>query len=176
MNPFKRTYTASELEYIHFLSQSKLFEKLNRKEMLLFLPYMHLRTYKLNEVVFFRNDPSRALYLIRKGEITLKLDVGDHFETITRLSDNASIGNNCLIKDSRRIFNAIVSSPICELYVIPQVNILAVFESRSSIKAKMIESFGELMSDNFNAILGTYQSSHGFFDLEEMFRDLTRGC
>lgn len=175
MNPFKRTYTAAEIEFFHFLFQVKLFEKLNRKEMLLFLPYLHPRTYKLNEVVFFRHDPSRALYLIHKGEITLKLDVGDHFEKVVRLSDHASIGNNCLIHGSKRIYNAIVSSQTCELYVIPQVNILAIFEGRNAIKAKMMEAFAELMNDNFNSLLSAYQVSHGFLDLEEMFRGLHRG-
>ena len=61
INPFKKSYTQKELNHFRFLSRIKLFERLNYKEMSLFLPYFYLREYKMDEVVFFRNDPA---YLI----------------------------------------------------------------------------------------------------------------
>ncbi len=176
LNPFQKTYTQSELDYFRFLSRVKLFERLTKKQMLLFRPYLHLRNYRQNEVVFFRNDPSQALYLIKTGQVTMSVDIGNRFETVSRMVSHASIGNNCLVKNSKRIYNAVVTSPVGELYVIPQFNILNIFERRPLVKSRMMESLAELMDENFRSLFVAYRSNHGFFDLEEMFRGMNKGC
>jgi len=175
MNPFKRTYNKEELKQFEFLNKNKLFSKLNKKEMQLFLPYLHLRLYQENEVVFFRNDPSQALYIIKEGEVTLKLDINERFETITKIEKNASFGNNALLPKTRRTYNAIVSTVFSEIYVIPQVNIFYIFEGHSTIKAKMMQSLAEIFNTDFGKLLKAYQSTHGFFDLGEMFADMEYG-
>ncbi|NJO02375.1 MAG: Crp/Fnr family transcriptional regulator [Bacteroidia bacterium] len=176
MNPFRRSYTQVEQNYFKFLSKFKLFERLNRAEMLLFIPHLHLRNYRINEVVFFRNDPSQALYLIKSGELTMLLDVGDHFETVVGFGPLVSVGNNSLLEDSKRIFTAVVSSVVCEIYVLPRVNILDIFEQNPLIRAKMMESLAELLNENFSVMLRAYQVSHGLFDLEGMFSAFEMGC
>lgn len=175
-NPFKRTFTENEISYFEFLRKNKLFEQLNKKEMCYFLPHLHLRKYQRNEVVFFRNDPSQALYIIKSGVVGLKLDVKDHFETIMVVDTHAPLGNNALLKNARRIYNAIVDSPTASLYVIPQVNILSIFERYPEVKGKMLESLSEIHYDNFTNLFSTYQSTHGFFELESVFRKSTFGC
>jgi CRP-like cAMP-binding protein len=175
MNFFGRTYTKHELELFDFLGKNKLFSKLDKKEMLYFLPYLHLRMYKQDEVVFFRGDPSQALYLIKEGRVSLELDVGEKFETIVQLNAFASFGNNSLMKKTRRIFNSFVTSPFCQLYVLPQVNIQAIFDSNPKIKAKMLEALAEIYNDNLGNLCKTYRSVHGFFELGEMFKDVVQG-
>ncbi|MCU0445308.1 MAG: cyclic nucleotide-binding domain-containing protein [Microscillaceae bacterium] len=175
MNLFARTYSKSELDLFDFLSKNKLFGKLTHKEMSLFLPYMHLRMYKQDEVVFFRGDPSQALYLIKEGRISLELDMGEKFETVVQLQQFASFGNNSLLPKTRRIFNAFVISPFCQLYVVPQVNIQHIFESKPIIKAKIMESLAEVYNDNLGNLCKTYRSVHGFFELGEMFKEVVYG-
>ena len=176
MKPFKRTYTKQEQKQFEFLSKNKLFSNLNKKEMQLFLPYLHLRLYQENEVVFFRNDPSQALYLIKEGEVTLKLDINDRFENITTIEKQASFGNNALLPKARRVYNAIVSSGFCEIYVIPQVNMIFIFEGHALIKSKMMQSLAEVFNTDFGRLLKAYQSTHGFFDLAEMFANMEYGA
>ena len=77
INPFKKSYTQKELNTFRFLSRIKLFERLNYKEMAHFLPYFYLREYKMDEVVFFRNDPGNALYLVKSGKISINIDIED---------------------------------------------------------------------------------------------------
>jgi CRP/FNR family transcriptional regulator, cyclic AMP receptor protein len=175
MNLFARTYSKSELELFDFLSKNKLFSKLTHKEMLLFAPYLHLRMYKQDEVVFFRGDPSQALYLIKEGRVSLELDVGEKFETVVQLHHHASFGNNSLLPKTRRIFNAFITSPFCQLYVVPQVNIHYIFENKPSIKAKVIESLAEVYNENLSNLCKTYRSVHGFFELGEMFKEVVYG-
>lgn len=174
-NPFTRNYSQNELELFDFLQKNRLFAQLNRKEMLLFLPYLHLRVYKQDEVVFFRKDPSQALYLLKEGDVTLELDVANHFETIAKVSKNASFGNNALLPKSKRLYSAIVSSPFCHLYVLPQVNILTIFENKPVIKAKMFNSLTEILNEQVQLIYNTYRNRQGFFELGDMFGDLVYG-
>ena len=174
-NPFKRTYSKTEEELFEFLSYNRLFHKLSKKEMLLFFPFLHLRMYKQDEVVFFRKDPSQAIYLIREGEVTLELDIANHFENITKIQKNASFGHNALLSKTKRTYNAIVSSPFCQLYVIPQVNISNIFEHKPIIKAKMLEALSELFNENFNALFNTYRVKQGFSDLGDLFKDIAYG-
>jgi len=131
--------------------------------------------YKQDEVVFFRGDPSQALYLINEGRVSLELDMGTKFETIVQLQSGASFGNNSLLKKSKRIFNSFVISPFCQLYVLPQVNIQEIFDNHPLIKAKMLESLVEIYNDNLSNLCKTYQSVHGFFELGEMFKDVVQG-
>ena len=63
INPFKKSYSSQDINLFRFLARIKLFERLNYEEMAQFTPHMYLRPYKLEEVVFFRNDPSNALYI-----------------------------------------------------------------------------------------------------------------
>ena len=84
-NPFSKTFNASELESFQFLSQIRFFSQLKNAEMARFLPAIHERIYRKDEVVFFRGDPSQALYLLKRGNIRLTIDIRDSFETISDL-------------------------------------------------------------------------------------------
>ena len=65
-NPFRKTYSPAERETFAFLGKVKFFKHLNFEEMSRFLPAIHQRKYVQDEVVFFRNDPSQALYILEK--------------------------------------------------------------------------------------------------------------
>ncbi|OJJ16070.1 cyclic nucleotide-binding protein [marine bacterium AO1-C] len=175
INPFSRSYTKDELRLFEFLQKNKLFGHLTRKELSEFLPHLYLRNYQQNEVIFFRNDPSQALYLIKSGTIALKIDVNDNFETFAHIKDNASVGNNALIEKTKRIYSAIVESETAQLYVVPQVNILNIFDSHVKIKAKVFASLAEIYNSNTTNLMKAYQATSGFFDLEQMYKNLEYG-
>lgn len=82
LNPFKRTYTEDELKVFEFLARTQFFNYLKYAEMYRFLPAIHYRKYNKDEVVFFRNDPSQALYIVKSGIVSLNVDIRENFETI----------------------------------------------------------------------------------------------
>ena len=168
-NPFKRTYSEPELALFEFLSQVQFFESLRPKEMVRFLPGIHSRKYYRDEVVFFRNDPSQALYILQKGQVSLNIDIKDNFETILEVNKGVAFGENCLLTDTRRIYTAIVKSQEADLMVIPNYIIQEVFESYPKIKAKMMTSLAEFYNNNNKRLFNSYRSSFGFFNLAQMF-------
>jgi CRP-like cAMP-binding protein len=154
-----------------FLTKNPLFEPLNKAELSVFLPYLHVRNYEKNEVVFFRNDPSRALYIVKTGRVTINIDVADKFEFLKYAKPGDSFGNNALLTNTSRVYNAIADTDYCELYVIPQVNIMDIFEDHIAIRAKMLTALSELYDQSTVNLFKAYQSTFGFFDLSQAYAD-----
>ncbi|MEM9858544.1 MAG: Crp/Fnr family transcriptional regulator, partial [Bacteroidota bacterium] len=144
-------------------------EELNYKHMHYFLPYMHLRKYKKDEVVFFRGDPSQALYLVKKGRVSLNIDVSNSFENLTTVGPGTALGESCLVKDSNRLLNAIIISEDAEFYVISQDNIFDIFDSHPKIKMVMFEALAELYNDYNSKLFSAYKASGGFFNLSRVY-------
>jgi len=165
INPFKKTYSEEELSLFEFLQSISLFKSLNYAELSDFLPYLYLRKYQEDEAVFFRNDPSHALYLVKEGMVTLSLDVDGKFEKVAEITPRRAFGNNSLIEGARRNYNAIVASTSAQLYVIPHVNIHDVFADHPKVKAKMMTALASLYDDYTSGLFKAYRSSIGFFKL-----------
>ena len=174
-NPFKKSYSNSELSLFRLLKKTKVFEQLNFRQLSLFIPSLFLRTYTRNEVIFFRNDPSHALYILKSGSVQLTIDIKGKFEPLTEIGKGSAFGDNALLKKTTRIYTAVVTSEEAELYILPQVNIHEVFESHEEIKAQMMESFAEWYNQYHKNLFSAYKSSFGFFNLGEAYvktRDL----
>lgn len=171
INPFKKSYTSKELNTFRFLSRIKLFERLNYKEMSYFLPYFYLREYKMNEVVFFRNDPANALYLVKSGKISINIDIEEEFELLNVVKSGGAFGESALLADGHRIYTSIIYSERAELYVLPKVNIHEIFDGHSQIRTKMIESLGELYYKHMLNLFKEYKSSLGLFNLSQIFKN-----
>jgi len=170
-NPFKKTYSQKEKEQIGFLRKVQPFDLLSDDQLYIFLPYLYPRQYKKNEAVFFRKDPSQALYIVKSGEVELSLDRDGKMEALMDVKKAEAFGDNCFIKDSNRIYNAIVTSEEADLLVLPQGNILEIFDSKSKVKALILESLLTRYSNYTTRIFEVYKSSFGFFELKRAYSD-----
>lgn len=169
LNPFSKTYSEKDQQMFDFLALTKFFERLRNKEMARFLPAMHQRKYVREEVVFFSKDPSQALYLVKKGEVCLTIDIKDNFETILEIKKGEAFGENSLLENAKRTYTAIIASEEAELIVIPHFAIQEIFESNPKIKAKMMTSLSEYYNENNQRLFTSYRESFGFFSLHQMF-------
>lgn len=170
-NPFKKSYSSQDLNLFRFLARIKLFENLNYEEMTQFTPHMYLRSYKIDEAVFFRNDPSNALYIVKNGRVSMNVDVNSEFHSLTSVGPGEAFGDNALLKESKRIYTSIVSSDSADLYVLPHVNILEILDGNPRIRAKVMTSFAEVYNQYNTNIFKAYRSSFGFFDLSQAYEE-----
>lgn len=168
-NPFRKKYSEEELELFEFLKGIRVFENLSYKQISLFTPYLYLREYNQDEVIFFRNDPSNALYIIKKGEVSLNIDIDDGFEVLTHARSGVAFGDNVFLNDSKRIYNAIVNSEKAMIYVVPKINIFEIFESHPGIKAKVMASLAEQYNEYTKRLFKAYKSASGFFNLSQAY-------
>ena len=169
INPFRKSYSPKEISFFRFLTRIKLFEKLTYGEMAHFLPYLFLRTYKSEEAVFFRGDPSNALYLVKNGKVSINVDIKGRFEQLRMVQPGEAFGSNSLIDHSFRFYNAVVASESAELYVIPKVNIFEIFHEHEKIKAKMMTSMAEIYNQLASNLFKSYKASLGFFSLSQVY-------
>jgi CRP/FNR family transcriptional regulator, cyclic AMP receptor protein len=168
-NPFSKTYNQEELDMFDFLGVINFFERLNYKEMSRFIPAMHHRKYLRDEVVFFSKDPSQALYLVKRGQIILTIDIKDNFESILDINRGDAFGENSLLENAKRTYTAMVVSEEADLIVIPHFAIQEIFDSNPKIKAKMMTSLAEYYNQNNQKLFRSYRESFGFFSLRQMF-------
>lgn len=164
-NPFKKRYSTQEMSLFRFMSKIKHFESLNYDELSQIAPCMYLRTFNQDEVVFFRGDPSYALYIVKNGKVSLRVDVNDKFEELTNVRPGEAFGDNSLLNNTTRIYTSVVVSEKADLYVIPQANLLDILNDHPLIRAKIMTSFSELYNDYTSTLFKKYRSSFGFFDL-----------
>ncbi|SHO64034.1 Crp/Fnr family transcriptional regulator [Algoriphagus zhangzhouensis] len=169
LNPFSKTYTAEDQNTFDFLRLIKFFERLRNNEMARFIPAMHQRKYYRDEVVFFSKDPSQALYLVKRGQVNLTIDVKDNFESILEVNKGEAFGENSLLENTKRTYTAIVTSEEADLIVIPHYAIQEIFDSSPKVKAKMMTSLSEYYNDNNQRLFKSYRESFGFFSLKQMF-------
>lgn len=170
-NPFSRTYNEDELKMFEFLSEIKLFSSLKHSEMAKFLTTIHHRKYSRDEVIFFRSDPSHALYILKSGIVNLTLDIKENFELIKTVKKNQSFGENSLLENTKRVYTSIVATDEADVIVIPNFAIQEIFDSNPKIKAKMMTALAEYYNENNIRLFKSYKTSFGFFDLREMFEE-----
>ena len=151
------------------MRKNALFGDLEDKELSEFLPFMHLRTYNRNEIVFFRGDPSQALYIVKSGTISLNIDIEDQFEELTRVTAADFFGDNSLLENKHRIYHAICISDSGQLYVIPRLNIIEIFEDNLKIKVKMMSAMADYYNGYTSSLFSAYRETFGFFDLTKVF-------
>jgi len=171
LNPFTRTFSEEEQSIFRFLKSLPLFEALTDKELSHFLPHLHERTYQAEEVVFFRNDPSHALYILRKGRVNLTLDVNGNFEVLRELTAGSVLGENCILEGTKRPMNAYVMSETAQFYVIPKDNLLLIFENSPEVKAKMLEEFARVNELHMKKLFKFYRNSFGLFNLADIYKE-----
>ena len=169
VNIFKKSMTPDEKHKVAFLKKIQTFNNLNDIELLAISEHMYERNYKQNEVVFFRNDVSQALHLVKEGEVALTLDVEDKDEQLFNCEENHGFGINSLIEGRKRDFNATITSDKAILYVIPQSDILELFEENPKIKSIVLENVTLQYDEMFKRIFKTYRNNIGFFELKNVF-------
>ena len=166
---FKRSYSPKERALFRFLRKNDLFHFLTDDELAEFVPFLHNRTYRASEIVFFRHDPSQALYLVKEGRISISIDIEGRFEELHVVGPAGFLGEHALLENKRRLYHATCLSETAELYVIPRLNIMEIFEDHVAIKAKVMAALAERQSLLQQNLFNAYQSSFGFFDLSQVF-------
>ena len=162
---FAKRFSPKEKLLFRFLRNNQLFYDLTDAETAEFVPYLHLRQYARNEVIFFRNDPAQALYLVKSGRVMLSLDVNDKFETLSEFRPGRAFGTEAILGGLNRRYNAVCSTENCEVYVIPQINLADIFDEDVQIRAKVMTALARERERYLSAVYKIYREAYGFFDL-----------
>ena len=163
-NFFKKAQDKEVVDVINFLSQNHFFKKLTKKELMLLHSYLFLRKYHKDEVVFFRGDPSEALYIVQSGEVTLSTDIKEDFEQVAVLKARDILGENALIANTKRMFNATVTSKSALLYMLPSIKAMDIFEKNKGLYLKVMISLANKYNEQLLTLIVAYREAPGLFN------------
>jgi CRP/FNR family transcriptional regulator, cyclic AMP receptor protein len=166
---FKQSFSEEDTILFKFLKKNPLLESLTNEELAKFQPYIYTRAYVEDEVVFFTGDPSHALYIVKRGVVSLNLEIKGEFEKLMILRNGYVFGDNSILDGAKRIYSAIVHASGTELYVIPKVNLKEIMEHDPIIKSKIMYSFANMYNGYTEKLFETYKGSRGFFDLNTIY-------
>lgn len=169
-NPFKRSFSQSELDGSQFLGQCRLFNQLSVAELVEFVPYLFEREYQQGEALFLKGDPSQAVYLIRSGSVELSLDINGKMEHLGKRHNHRLLGEEAFFVGMKRCCHAIVMSPKAQIVAIPQDHLWDILEKRPGLKAKLMASLAQSYQGFVQKLFETYSKEYGFFELNQVFK------
>lgn len=104
---FWRQEDALTRELLRVLRHVPVFQHLPRRTLKILLPYLHARTYRRHEVIYFEGDPSLGMYIIIQGTVRLFMEnKTGQFEELTRLGEYDTCGQLALLGEFRRLETA----------------------------------------------------------------------
>jgi len=170
-NFFKSKLTDQEKHKLQFLVKNEVFQRLNRHELILLLPLMYEREYNQNEVVFFRNDPSMAVYILKEGTVEFFLDMNEKEEKLFEARRGQVFGQNGAIEKSKRNYSAKVTSEAAKIYALPQLALFDLMDKHPALKLKIKEAFLSYYAQYVSKIFKAYRLNNGFFEINQIYQN-----
>ena len=167
---FGTNYTEKERQLFDFLRLNVLFRNLSNRQLSRIAPHLFLRSFKQDEVVFFRNDPSLALYIIKRGRVKLYLDSNQgEEEVLISLEHGFLFGQNCILEKAKRNYSAIVVSDGAEIYALPRVSLIETMEKDKTLDRDIHAALAQYYSEYIAKVFTTYHRNFGFFELSHVY-------
>lgn len=107
-----RDRSENQLTVPEVLKNVPMFSELNPREINKLASIVHLRTYSAGETVFLQGDPGLGMYVIEKGQVSIRMitDSGAEKE-LSVLTDGDFFGELSLLDESPRSASAVATVP-----------------------------------------------------------------
>ena len=169
INLLRNKYTSQEKEQFAFLRENVLFKGFTDKELNFIQPLMHERKFGKDEIVFFRNDPSLALYFVYEGEVTLYLDTDGVEEHLINVEKGYIFGQNSIIENAQRNYNAKITGEGATLFVIPRAGIIDVLYRHPRLHSHVLTNLSTYFNGYITKVFSKYRENVGFFELSQIY-------
>ncbi len=168
LNIFRKHYAQEEQALFAQLQRMHLFKNLGFEELSAVAALIHTRNYKQGEILFSREEPAQALYLLVKGEVNISIHRAKKEEIISTLQANHTFGHETLIKPHQRIYDATVVSEHAVIYAIAQIPLQEVFQKNHKIHASVMHNLATIYNAYNAALFTSYIQDKGFFELSQV--------
>ncbi len=128
------------------LSSVPAFADLSARELRGVAAIVHKREYKAGEPVFYQGDPGLGMYIIREGEVSIRLAESEGEEKeLAVLTDGDFFGELALLDESPRSATAICRTD-CSLIGFFRTDLFELIEQKSELGIKIILRLAEILA------------------------------
>jgi CRP-like cAMP-binding protein len=128
------------------LSRVPAFADLSTRELRGVAAIVHKREYKAGEPVFYQGDPGLGMYIIREGEVSIRISEGDgEDKELAVLADGDFFGELALLDESPRSATAICKTD-CSLIGFFRTDLFEMIEQKTDLGLKIVLRLAEILA------------------------------
>ncbi len=128
------------------LSRVPAFADLSARELRGVAAIVHKREYKAGEPVFYQGDPGLGMYIIREGEVSIRIAEGEgEDKELAVLSDGDFFGELALLDESPRSATAICKTD-CSLVGFFRTDLFEMIEQKTDLGLKIVLRLAEILA------------------------------
>lgn len=133
------------MSYSQLLARISLFESLEAEELEHLSTLLRSRRYAKGEVIFHRGDVGTALYIVRKGQVAIRLSSDDGKEAILALLDRGDFfGELALLDDEPRSTDAVAREEV-DLLGLQREDFRRFLEARPQLAMRLLATLSRLV-------------------------------
>jgi CRP/FNR family cyclic AMP-dependent transcriptional regulator len=133
------------MSYATLLAKISFFENLQAEELEHLSTLLRSRRYAKGEVIFHQGDVGTALFILRKGQVAIRLSSEDGKEVILALLDRGDVfGELALLDDEPRSTDAVAREEV-DLLSLQREDFRKFLEERPQVAMRMLSSLSRLV-------------------------------
>jgi CRP/FNR family cyclic AMP-dependent transcriptional regulator len=128
------------------LSRVPAFSELSTRELRFVAAIVHRREYKAGEPVFYQGDPGLGMYIIREGEVSIRISERDgEDKELAVLSEGDFFGELALLDESPRSAAAVCKTD-CSLIGFFRTDLFELIEQKAELGTKIVLKLAEILA------------------------------
>ena len=129
------------------LSRVPAFSDLSARELRGVAAIVHKRVYKSGEPVFYQGDPGLGMYIIREGEVSIRIAEREGEEKeLAVLTDGDFFGELALLDESPRSASALCKTD-CSLIGFFRTDLFELIEQKPDLGIKIVLKLAEILAE-----------------------------
>ncbi|MAH80089.1 MAG: hypothetical protein CMP39_00175 [Rickettsiales bacterium] len=146
--------TKKEISNESLLEKVILFNDLNVFEIQRLLPFLHVRQFQKNEIIFQKDEPGESLYIIKSGSVAIYESLSD--EKIT-LKPTSFFGELSLVDENPRVVSA-TATKNAELLVLFRSDLLKIKQEHPKMAVKIIYNLSYILGKRLSTIYSDHNT------------------
>lgn len=126
------------------LADVPIFQTLNKRELRNVALIVHERKYVPGEYIFYQNDPGLGMYVIKEGDVSIKLENNDN--ELAQLHTGAFFGELALLDESPRSASAIAVNA-CNLIGFFRPDLFKLMEKNPRTGLKIVLKLAQIIGE-----------------------------
>ncbi len=147
---FNRAYDKDTIEKIRFLSNIYLFRGIKKRDLLYILENLYEKKYLKGEVVFYRGDIGKALFIVYKGKLGLYKDI--NLPAIAEVNNGEFVGEMALLEEMPRTLTAMALTD-SEVFMLYKVNLEKMIKTKPRISSLLTYNLACVLSARIRSVV-----------------------